>query len=169
MSRRTILGWFTEDRLWPGRDGIPIRESGTEGRTSRSEWASESVGSEALDGAGVIGDSIGTTTTRCITTRGITRRAGHFTTAAVSTVERVPAGDITDPEDQIGRSRETIGRPVDTLSHMAKAAPVRERSAATTMADRPGTILRGAKRAWAVEEREAEERPTAVAGAGARK
>ena len=60
-SPRMIRGWFTEIPSWRGRDGTRIPEFGLAARTSRSESASESASSEVLDGAGVIGDSIGIT------------------------------------------------------------------------------------------------------------
>ena len=47
------------DPIWRGRDGTRIPESGLAARTSRSDSASESASSAVLDGAGVIGDSIG--------------------------------------------------------------------------------------------------------------
>src|SRR5580704_6976572 len=56
-------------------------------RTSRSESVLESGFSEDLGGAGVIGDSIGTTTTQFIITTGTTRGAGRFTTGTISTEE----------------------------------------------------------------------------------
>jgi hypothetical protein len=56
-------------------------------RTSRSDWASESVFTEDLDGAGITGGSIGVAGTRCITTAGTTRGAIPFITGAVTTGE----------------------------------------------------------------------------------
>ena len=77
-SPRMIRGWFTEIPSWRGRDGTRIPESGLAARTSRSESASESASSAVLDGAGVIGDSIGITDTQCITTAGTTPGADTF-------------------------------------------------------------------------------------------
>ena len=58
-SPRTILGSFTEIPSWRGQAGIRIPESGTAAHTFHSEGASESAGTEVLDGAGIIGDLIG--------------------------------------------------------------------------------------------------------------
>ena len=77
-----IRGWFTDIRSWRGRGGIRILEFGLAARISRSELALESVGGAVLDGAGVIGDSIGITITRSITTAGTTPEAERFITEA---------------------------------------------------------------------------------------
>jgi len=58
-SLRMTRGWFTEPPSWRGRDGTRTPEFGMTARTSGSEPASESVGSEVMDGAGIIGDAIG--------------------------------------------------------------------------------------------------------------
>ena len=60
-SPHMIRGWFTEIPSWRGRDGTRIPESGLAARISRSDSALELAGSAVLDGAGVIGDSIGIT------------------------------------------------------------------------------------------------------------
>ena len=44
---------------WRGRDGTRIPEFGMAARTCRLGWGLESASSEVLDGAGIIGDSIG--------------------------------------------------------------------------------------------------------------
>src|ERR1019366_7641120 len=88
-------GWFTESLSWRGRGGTRIPESGMAARTSHSESASESASSEVLDGAGLIGDSIGITDTQCITTTGTTPGAGRFTTGATSTEVEARAAEFT--------------------------------------------------------------------------
>ena len=80
-----IHGWFTDIPSWRGRDGIPILEFGLAVRTSRLESVLASVGSVVLDGDGVIGDSIGITTTQSTTTAGTTLEAEPFITEAVTT------------------------------------------------------------------------------------
>ena len=85
MCPRTIRGWFTDIPSWLGRGGTRIRESGLKALISRSESVSASAGSAVLDGDGVIGDSIGITTTQSTTTAGTTREAELFITEAVTT------------------------------------------------------------------------------------
>ena len=60
---RMTPGWFTDTRSLRGLSGTHILEFGLAGHISRSESASESVGSAVLDGGGRIGDSIGITDT----------------------------------------------------------------------------------------------------------
>ena len=72
-------------RSWRGRGGIRILEFGLAVRTSRSESVLASVGSVVLDGDGVIGDSIGITTTQSTTVAGTTLEAELFITGAVTT------------------------------------------------------------------------------------
>ena len=86
-SLRMIRGWFTEIRSWRGRVGTRIPESGLAVPISPSESVSESASLQGLDGAGVIGDSIGITDTQSITTRGTTPTAIRFTTEAITTGE----------------------------------------------------------------------------------
>ena len=78
-------GWFTEVPSWRGRDGTRIPEFGLAARTSRSEWATESVSSEVLAGAGLIGDSIGVAITQLLAAAGTTRGATRFITEAATT------------------------------------------------------------------------------------
>ena len=86
--------------MWPGRAGIRILESGMAARTFRSEWASELASSGAMDGAGIIGDLIGTTAPWFTTTTGTTRKAGPSITGMSITVEG-PA-DLVHPAEQQG-------------------------------------------------------------------
>ena len=72
MFPRTIRGWFTGARFILGRDGIPTPAFGLAVPISRSDSASESDGLAALDGGGVIGDSIGTADTRSMAAPGTT-------------------------------------------------------------------------------------------------
>ena len=57
-----ILGSYTEGRLWRGRAGIRIRESGGEALVSTGERGSGSDGTANMVGAGTIGESAGITT-----------------------------------------------------------------------------------------------------------
>src|SRR5208282_2954820 len=75
---------------WRGRGGIRIPESGLAARISHSESASESVGSAALDGAGVIGDSTGITDTQGLAAAGTSPRAERFITGAISPAAEQP-------------------------------------------------------------------------------
>ena len=63
MSLRMTRGWYTETPSCRGLDGTRIPEFGITARPSGSEPASESVGSEVMDGAGIIGIAIGMTDT----------------------------------------------------------------------------------------------------------
>src|SRR5271156_2513395 len=114
-SPHTIRGWFTDIRSWRGRDGIRIPESGLAGRFSHSASASQSGGSEVLDGDGVIGDSTGITTTQCITTAGITPAVEPFTTGAVLPEQQPGAPELaTVPVQRPGLSTEIVRRLGDT-------------------------------------------------------
>src|ERR1019366_980189 len=93
-SRPITRGRFTDIPSWRGRDGTRIRESGLAARTSISEWASESVGSEALAGAGVIGDSIGVADTQCMAAAGTTPGAERFITVAISRAAESRAAEL---------------------------------------------------------------------------
>src|ERR1700688_483178 len=84
MFLRMIRGWFTEVQLARGQDGTRIPESGMTARTSRSDSVSESASSGVLDGAGVIGDSIGITGMRFMAGADTTPAAPRFTTGAIS-------------------------------------------------------------------------------------
>ena len=81
-------------------------------RISRSGSASESASSVVLDGAGAIGDSIGITTTRFITTTGTTRGASRSTTGTVSTEGEACEAALTAPaaEFATGPSNGAVGR-----------------------------------------------------------
>lgn len=161
---RTIRGWFTDIPYCRGRGGIRIPESGMKARTSRSESALESVSSGVLDGAGLIGDSIGITDTQFITAPGTTPGAPRFTTGTITTGEearaagfppaRVPeSGLLPEPPggaaefttvlaERPGLSREITKLPEDTRNLAVRAEPALELSAATTVADRQGAIRR---------------------------
>ena len=74
------------DRRWlPGRDGIPILESGTADLSFRLEWDSESVFSAVLAGVGIIGDATGMATTWFTITPTTIREAQPFTTEMLTT------------------------------------------------------------------------------------
>jgi hypothetical protein len=138
-SPRTILGWFTEIPSWRGRGGTRIPASGMRDLTFRSELASESVGSEVLDGAGVIGDSIGTTDTQPTITTATTPTATPFITGTISTgVETRAARVSTVPARRPNPSTETPGLLEDSLNPEARAASAREPSAAPSMAETQG-------------------------------
>jgi hypothetical protein len=180
-SPRITRGWFTEGPLWRGRDGIRIPESGLAARIYRGAGASESGGLAVLDGAGVIGDSIGITTMQCLTTAGTTRVAERFTTGAIFIEEQAGAGDSTAlaaelaldpmqgtglagtsagaaesttvPAERPGPSKETL-RPLEDILHPAvKAALAQAPSAATTKVDRQGAIRPEEARASVVQRR----------------
>src|ERR1700732_2448723 len=80
-----IRGWSTEIPSSRGRGGIHIRASGLVVCTCRSDSASESVGSAALGGAGVIGDSTGITITQLLIMVGTTFGAPRSTTETTTT------------------------------------------------------------------------------------
>src|SRR5208337_4777953 len=94
-SLRMIRGWFTDIQWWHGRGGTRIPESGLAARISRSESASPSVGTEVLDGVGVIGDSIGITATQCTTMPGTIPGAGRFITGAMPIEQEAGAAELT--------------------------------------------------------------------------
>src|ERR1700676_4475329 len=94
MCLLTIPGWRTEGRSGRGRDGIRIQGFGMADRTCRSAWDSESDSMADMDGAGIVGDSTGTTPPGFITTTGTTRGATRFTTATLS-IEGAGAEDLT--------------------------------------------------------------------------
>ena len=177
MSRLTTLGWRMEIRSSLGRDGIRIPEFGSAVRTCRGVAASESAGSEVMDGAGTTGDSIGVADTRCTEAAGTTLGATRFITAAISTgqearvvvtvcgAELAPmvlratglrtgtlesaAEPVTVLAERHGPSTETAKLREDTRHPAVKVGSDRARLAATTMADKPGAIPREAVPAWA--------------------
>jgi len=123
----------------------------------------ELASSVVLDGAGLIGDSIGITDTQFLTTTGTTPGAPRFTTGTISTEEAAaravglqaaPAPGIglppgtsavaaeftTVPAERPGPSGETTRLLEDTRNLAVRAEPVREPSAATTVADRQEAI-----------------------------
>src|SRR5208283_950682 len=134
---RMILGWFMEVRLDRGQDAIRIPESGLAARTFRGEWASELDSSAALDGAGAIGDSIGTTITQCLTTAGTILRAGRFITG-------MPTPEVEARAESTGSAAEPT--PVGTLGtdHPTQVW-VRAAELPTVPAQRPG-LSRGIAR-----------------------
>src|ERR1035441_6193938 len=165
-SRPMTRGRFTDIPSWLGRDGTRIPESGLAGRTSISEWASESAGSEVLDGAGAIGDSIGVADTQCTTMAGTTPGAERFITGAISPAAEAHAAElmvraadaaeltaVPAQQPQPDLSTET-GRLLEAmLNPAARAAHARAPSAATTMADKPRAIRHAEAPAWAAEQR----------------
>ena len=91
MSLLMIRGWLMEIRSWRGRDGIRILEFGSAVRTCRGVAASESAGSEVMDGAGTTGDSIGGADTQCTAAAGTTLGATRSITGAISTGQEARA------------------------------------------------------------------------------
>jgi hypothetical protein len=144
-----------------------------------------------MGGDGAIGDSIGITITQCSITTGITRVAGRFITAAISTgAAGVTTPDAAELTPDVGETTaggaglitvRVLGRRGlstgidrqlgDTLHREARAGSIRVPSAATTMAGRRGAFRLAGARAWVVglTEVEAEVRTGAVAGAGNRR
>jgi hypothetical protein len=120
-----------------------------------------------LDGAGVIGDSIGVADTQCTTMAGTTPGAERFITGAMPTEQEARAAELmadaaeltTVPAQRPGLSRETSRRLEAMLHPALRVASARVPSAATAMADRPRAI-RHAERPASV----AEQRAAAVAG-----
>lgn len=104
------------------------------------------VGSVVLAGDGAIGDLIGTTITRSITTVDISHAAERFITAAIFiTVEGgAKSGEVASiiQGKRPGLLRETAKRREDTLPRAARAAFAQAHSAATTMVERPGVTHR---------------------------
>ncbi len=107
MFQPMIRGWFTEIPSWRGRVGIRIPESGLADRTYRGAAASESAGSAAMDGAGIIGDSIGVAGTRCTAAAGTTPGATHFITGATSTAQEACAGQTATAAKLVHETLET--------------------------------------------------------------
>src|SRR5580692_1312153 len=175
-----IRGWSTEIRSWRGRDGIRILGSGSAVLTCRSDSASESVGSAALGGVGVIGDSTGITITQLSTMVGITPGAGRFTTETPTTEVEADAVDLmagaadsaTIPEQLPDLSTEIAELPEDTPSPAIRAASAQVHSAATTMAERRGATRHAEAPASVAAEAftaaEAEDLAGAAAGDGNR-
>jgi len=158
---------------WDGRDGTRIRGFGLAARTFRSEWASESVSSGVMDGAGITGGSIGITDMPLLaaagTTPGATRfitgaasteaegRAVELTTVAASTeVERRAAELTTVPAQRPERSMETGRRREDTLHPAVRAASAQAPSAASKRAGRQRAIRHAEAPASVAEDRVAE-------------
>ena len=136
---------------WPG--WYPYPGIWFDGPYLRSDSALELAGSAVLDGAGVIGDSIGMTTTQSTTTAGTTRAAERFITETISTGEEASAGVETNVQRGASGNRGVAKPPArpfegdrrqleDTPSPAARAAFAREPSAATATAERPGAIPR---------------------------
>jgi hypothetical protein len=88
-----------------------------------------------LDGAGGIGDSIGTTDMQPLTMAGITPGATRFTTGAVL-LEAAVELQATTPSHRPGLSTETPRLLEDTLHLAARAVFARVPSATTGMADK---------------------------------
>ena len=166
MSPPIIRGSFTEVPSVRGRDGIRIRESGMAAPTFPSGSVSESASSAATAGAGVAGASIGTTTTRFITTTGTTQPAERFTTGTLTTGEAHALGLMVAAADLVAAMSRGIGLPmlaaaVFTTARAVPVGPLKETtapleatrnpvvrparapmaSAITTMAVRPEVIL----------------------------
>jgi hypothetical protein len=133
-------------------------------RTFPSESASESAGSEALDGAGIIGDAIGTTIMRFITTTGTTPAAGRFTTGTLTTGVELRTADITStatvgtghrtpelagaakfstvPAERPSHLKETTTLLEDTLHPRVRAARTPVHSVDTIMVEKPEVTRR---------------------------
>src|SRR5580698_6924041 len=163
MSQPTIRGWFTDIPSWPGRDGIHTPESGLAVPTFHSESASESAGSAA--GAGIIGDSIGTTTSFSITTRHTTPTAELFITAAITTMAQSRTAMFTTvPAQPPGLSTAIARQLEDTLNRAVRAVSAPALTAAMTMADRCGVTRPAEAPVWAVVALAEVEDLTAAAG-----
>ena len=127
---------------WPGQDGTHIPESGMAARISPSEPVSESASSEVMDGAGIIGEPIGITTTQFITTTDTTPAAERFITGTPSIAVGASAAECSrGPVPWAGLSTEIARLPEVTRHLMARAASAPAPSAATTMADKPEAFL----------------------------
>ena len=155
-------GWYDYPGIWYGGPYLSL-DSG-----SRSAF------SAALDGAGVAGDSTGTTTTRFTTTTGTSLEAPRFTTVTTSTAEKRHAEDLPGaatlgalPRQQRGPSTETIGPLEDTPNHAVKVEPDRAPSAATAAAARRGAFRRAEAPASAAEGLEAADSTAAVVAVAA--
>jgi hypothetical protein len=151
-------------------------------RTSGSAPASESVGSEVMDGAGIIGDAIGMNEAYFTTTTGTTLGVTHSITGTTSTgiepnavsirstvIERMttptkgaglPTGTsvgaakfITIPAQQPGLSVEIPGLLEDTLNPVGRAAFARGPSAVMTVADKKKAFRHAEAPASAAAER----------------
>src|ERR1022692_2157240 len=122
MSRHTIHGWSTATPLPPGRDGIRIPESGLAGPISLSESATQSAGTAALDGGGVIGGLTGMATMPSSTMADTTPTAAPFITAAASIAGELDADRRSGPALEQGHSKAIGRRPVDTPLLVVKAA-----------------------------------------------
>ena len=122
--------------------------------TSRSEPASELDSSEVMDGAGIIGDSIGVADSQLLTTAGTTPGAPRFIIGTPSTEAAARAPEFTTvPAQRPGLSAETPRRLEDTLNPAVRAGSARAPSAATTMADRQGAFRHVEAPAWVAEQR----------------
>lgn len=125
-------------------------EFGMAAHTSRSGPALELASSAALDGAGVIGDSIGTTVMRPLTMADTTPGATHSITAA-ALPEAPVAALATAPVHRPGLSTEIPGLLEDTLNPAARAVSARAHSATTGMGNRRGVSRHAAGPALAPE------------------
>jgi len=165
-----IRGWFTEAPSWRGPDGTRIPEYGLAARTSRSEWATELASSGVLDGAGLVGDSIGAADSRLLAAAGTTpgaprfitgaastgvgARGAEFPTAAASTEVEAQAADFpTVPAQRPELSTETGRRREATLHPAARKVSARAPSAPSRRADRQRAIRHGERPASAAEQR----------------
>src|SRR5271168_836723 len=124
-------------------------------RSSSSELDSESGGSAVLDGAGVIGDSTGITTTQFITTTGTTPGPQHSTTGTITIEEEASGASqrtwgaeklavavmfTTARAEPPGLSMETTIRLEDTQNRAERAASIRTLSATTVGAEKQGAM-----------------------------
>jgi hypothetical protein len=126
-----------------------------------------------LDGAGVTGDSIGTTGGPCMAGAGTTPGAARSTTGAIFTVEVLRAADLAPAPSQgmppdaaksptvqakpLGLSMETTRLLAGTRHPAVRLAPARGPSAGTLRADRRGAILHAEAPALVMVQREAVE------------
>ena len=189
-----IRGWFTDIPYYRGRGGTRIPEFGMAARTSHSESASESASLPVLDGAGLIGDSIGIIDIQFITTTGTSPAAPLFTTGAISTAEMASTVELASAETQgtglplgtsVGEAEFSTVRAQQphhsteiprllggTLNHAVRVAYVRVPSTATVRADRQGAFRRAeapvlvAERRVAVVEQPVVAAEDLAAGAG---
>ncbi len=150
--------------MWRGRDGIRIQGFGLAVRILVSESASVLAGSEALDGAGAIGDSTGITDIRFMAVPGTIRGAERFITGTIFTTveltERMEepmahtealtaAAEFTTVRERVPGLSKKIGRQLeDTLRPMDRAVSTQTHSVAMITADRPAAFRRGDRPAW---------------------
>jgi len=128
-----------------GPGGTRIPAFGMTARISRSEWASASAFLAAMDGGGIVGDSIGTIAMRVTAGAGITPEAARFITATLTTeveAEIVAAGALTDQAVGRGPLMVTARLLEGMRSLMARAVRAPVASVVTSVAAKRGRLPR---------------------------